>query len=96
LSKQLGLLKSGRQMASAVGAEATAREWRTKLLKAGFDALLHHELLKILLLIALLPRVTTPIAKIARTILQLRRRHHRAGERFCAQSMASTRLALRS
>ena len=64
LSEQPGLLDPTGAMASAIGAEGHRERMRTKLLNAGPDALLDHELLEMVLFIALPRRDTKPIAKM--------------------------------
>lgn len=64
LSEQLGLLDPAGPPASAIGAEGHRERMRTKLLNAGPDALLDHELLEMVLFIALPRRDTKPLAKV--------------------------------
>jgi DNA repair protein RadC len=63
LSEQFGLLDPAEPLASAIGADGHRERMRTKLLNAGPDALLDHELLEMVLFIALPRRDTKPIAK---------------------------------
>jgi DNA repair protein RadC len=62
-SEQLGLLDPSRPLATAIGAEGHRERMRTKLLDAGPDAVLDHELLEMVLFIALPRRDTKLIAK---------------------------------
>jgi DNA repair protein RadC len=58
LSEQLGLLDAAGQVATAIGGEGHRERMRTKLLYAGPEALLDHELLEMVLFLAI-PRKDT-------------------------------------
>ena len=79
---------------TASGAEGHRDRMRARLLTAGPEALADHEMLEMVLFLALPRRDTKPLARaLARPLPQLRRRDRRAGRRICSPSTAWARPA---